>query len=163
MPSHRVSNNTGCPQCARFKKWTRRPTFADHPLLAEWDHECNSKRGNYPGNTTLQIFWLCNNCPARQQHSWFSPPFDRTARNKHGCPVCAGRKACRCNSLQAFCPDIAAEWEYSRNKGQPSDYAAGSHHCAWWSSPQRGFWQQTISSRTSPRRTAGRQHSTSQQ
>ena len=36
-PGQRVSLGTGCPQCARFKKWTRRPSFANHPLLAEWD------------------------------------------------------------------------------------------------------------------------------
>ena len=153
-PKRRVSDNTGCPQCARFKKWTRRPTVADHPLLAEWDHERNSERGNYPDNTTLQshkqIFWLCNNCPAGQQHSWSTAPFQRTGRNKHGCPVCAGKKACRCNSLQALRPDIAAEWDYSRNEGQPSDYTACSMHLAWWSRPQRGSRQQTINSRTQP-------------
>ena len=39
----RVSRGTGCPECARFKKtWTKRPTFANHPLLAEWDHKRNA-------------------------------------------------------------------------------------------------------------------------
>ncbi|KAL3158563.1 hypothetical protein ABBQ38_010782 [Trebouxia sp. C0009 RCD-2024] len=65
------------------------------------------------------------------------------------CPFCAGRAAFRCKSLQAFYPDTAAEWDYSTNQDQPSDYSASSHHMAWWSSPQRGSWQQSIHSRTS--------------
>ncbi|KAL3140478.1 hypothetical protein ABBQ38_004736 [Trebouxia sp. C0009 RCD-2024] len=56
--------------------------------------------------------------------------------------------ACACNSLLALYPDTAAEWDYSRNQGQPSDYTASCNYLAWWSSPQRGSWQQTITSRT---------------
>ena len=111
--SHRVSRGTGCPECAKkVKKWTRRPSFACHSLLAEWDHSRNSVRGNYPDSTTLQsnkqIFWLCHNCRAGQQHSWSARPGHRTGRYKSGCPFCAGRLACRCNSLQALYPDTAA-------------------------------------------------------
>ena len=152
-PNQRVTMDNGCPRCARLQKWTMRPTFADHPLLAEWDHERNSKLGNHPGNTTLQsgkrIFWLCNKCPAGQQHSWPARPSSRTGRIKRGCPMCAGRKACRCNSLQALCPDVAAEWDCSKNKGQHSDYTVSSNRLAWWSRPQRGSWQQIIHCHTS--------------
>ncbi|KAL3130369.1 hypothetical protein ABBQ38_008195 [Trebouxia sp. C0009 RCD-2024] len=56
--------------------------------------------------------------------------------------------ACKCNSLQELYPVIAAEWDYSQEQGQPSDYPASSHTLAWWLTPQRGSWQQTITSRT---------------
>ena len=95
-----------------------------------------------------QIYWLCKKCPAGQQHSWSAAPNSRTGRSKHGCPCCAGKAACQCNSLQALHTSIAAEWDHGKNKGQPSDHTAGSQHMAWWSSPQRGSWQQTINSRT---------------
>ena len=151
-PHHRVSKGTGCPECARFKKWTRRPTFASHPLLAEWDHRRNAANDFFPANITLgsakQIFWLCHKCPAGQLHSWSAPPYSRAGRFKAGCPVCAGQVACRCNSLQALYPDIAAEWDYSNNTGQPSDYPASSDQPVWWSSPRRGSWQQSIHSRS---------------
>ena len=49
-PNQRVGQNTGCPQCARFKKWTRHPTFADQPLLAEWDHRRNDANGHFPAD-----------------------------------------------------------------------------------------------------------------
>ncbi|KAL3152663.1 hypothetical protein ABBQ38_012260 [Trebouxia sp. C0009 RCD-2024] len=158
-PNARVSKRkTGCPQCcdhAKTKKRTRHPTFAEcnHLLLGEWDHKRNAAQGHYPDKITLksnkQIFWLCAKCPAGQEHGWSAQPFNRTGRVKAGCPFCAGWSACRCNSLQALYPETATEWDYSENQGQPSHHPASSHHLAWWFSPQRGSWQQTINSRTS--------------
>ena len=164
-PGRRVSKNkAGCSKCgdqAKTKKKVKYPTFAEcqdphsKAVLAEWDHERNPPQGNYPHNITLksskQIFWLCHKCPAGQEHSWSAMPKDRTGRGKPGCPFCAGQAACKCNSLQALYPDIAAEWDYGKNEGQPSDYSACSHHPAWWVSPEQGSWQQRIDSRTDPR------------
>ncbi|KAL3130456.1 hypothetical protein ABBQ38_008277 [Trebouxia sp. C0009 RCD-2024] len=150
-------NKAGCPHCyeaAKGDKKTKHPTFAEcqHPLLAEWDHERNAAQGNRPDNVRLksnkQIFWLCTRCPAGQEHSWSAQPKHRTGRGKTGCPYCAGKAACRCNSLQALYPDIAAEWDHAKNTGQPSNYAAGSWQLPWWSSSQGGSWQQTIDART---------------
>ena len=154
-PNRRVSQQSGCPRCAPRGTVTRHPTFAEcqHPLLEEWDYKHNEACGNYPHNTKLkshkQIFWLCKKCPAGQEHSWSAQPYSRTNRHQHGCPICAGHLACRCNSLQALFPTIAAEWDYTNNKGQLSDYTASSTHFAWWCSPERGSWQQTINDRTS--------------
>ena len=69
-PNRRVAVNSGCLQCAiRLRRWIKCPTFADHPLLAEWDHERNSERGNYSDNTTLQsgkqIFLGLQQLPSR--------------------------------------------------------------------------------------------------
>ncbi|KAL3152656.1 hypothetical protein ABBQ38_012254 [Trebouxia sp. C0009 RCD-2024] len=177
-PGARVSKEAGCKQCADNAKkariQTKHPTFAEckHPLLAEWDHQRNAAQGHYPDKITLrsqkQISWLCNKCPAGQEHSWSASPGNRTGCNKSGCPLCAGMAACKCNSLQALYPDIAAEWDYSRNPDQPSDYPASSVHLAWWCNLQRGSWQQPIYLRTNPvhqktarlRRIQQRQHST---
>ena len=158
-PNARVSMKRGCPQCAEVArtKHTRRPTFAEcqdpevRALLAQWDHRRNADENNFPHNTRLrshkQIWWFCTSCAAKQKHSWSTTASDRTAR-KLGCPVCAGRAACRCNSLQTLYPDTAAEWDHEKNKRLPSDYPASSHCLVWWSSTQRGNWQQTINSRT---------------
>ena len=160
-PNQRISKKKkGCPECAhtaRTKKRTKHPTFADcqdprgKAVLAEWDYERNAPQGNFPNNTTQrsakQIFWLCTKCPAGQEHSWCTAPNQRTGRHKTGCPVCAGRNACKCNSLQALYPDVAAEWDYTKNKSQPGDHTASSAFVAWWSNPQRGSWQRTIHSR----------------
>ena len=158
--SVRVKAKTGCPQCAQLARGAKRikhPTFAECQdpdaiaLLAQWDHEQNAAENKYPHNITLksnkQIHWLCTKCPAGQKHCWSAQPHNRTSK-KTGCPCCAGQVACRCNSLQALYPDTAAEWDQHKNEGQPSDYPASSGHLAWWSNPQRGSWQQTITSRT---------------
>ena len=146
----------GCPHCKEKLKTGKRikhPTLAEwqEPLLAEWDHERNALQGNFPHNTTLksnkQIFWVCHSCPAGQEHSWPAAMCSRSSPPKPGCPVCAGKVACKCNSLQALYPDIAAEWDYAKNEGQPSNYTAGSSHEAWWFSPQQGSWQRSINSR----------------
>ena len=153
-PGMRVSQQTGCPKCANRRTLMTHPTFAEcqHPLLAEWDNKRNEAWGNFPYNTTLrsnkQIYWLCNKCPSGQEHSWSVRPADRTSRKQSGCPICSGHVACQCNSLQALFPDIAAEWDHTKNTGQPSDYTASSNRLAWWCSPQRGSWQQQIKART---------------
>ena len=156
-PHARVSKQSGCLKCADRGTFTRHPTFAEcrHPLLAEWDHKRNEACGNYPHNIRLRsskrMYWLCTKCPAGQEHSWSAAPPSRTGRNQSGCPTCAGRVACRCNSLQALFPAIAAEWDFGRNKGHPGDYTACSHHLAWWYTLERGSWQQGINVRTDSR------------
>ncbi|KAL3147879.1 hypothetical protein ABBQ32_002600 [Trebouxia sp. C0010 RCD-2024] len=157
-PNMRVSKRkSGCPVCAQDAKRnprTKQLTFAEcqHPLLAEWDHARNAAQRNCPDKVRLQsnqqIFWLCNKCAKGQEHSWSAQPYSRTSRGRTGCPYCAGQAACRCNSLQAMYPDIAAEWDHARNKGQPSYYTASSNRLAWWSSSRGGSWQQTIASHT---------------
>ncbi|KAL3130450.1 hypothetical protein ABBQ38_008272 [Trebouxia sp. C0009 RCD-2024] len=128
-PNNRVGKiKAGCPHCyeaAKGNKKTKQPTFAQchHPLLAEWDHERNAAQGNHPDNVRLKshkkIFWLCAKCPAGQEHSWSARPSHRTGYGKTGCPLCAGKAACRCNSLQAMYPDVAAEWDHPGTKASP--------------------------------------------
>ena len=140
-PNKRVTkkSNTGCPQCyknRRSKNQIKHPTFAEcqdprgKAVLAEWDHERNAANKNFPHNTCLysnkQIWWLCNKCPAGQQHSWSARPCDRSGKHKSGCPFCAGMAACRCNSLQALHPAIGTEWDHSKKQSQPSDHTDGS-------------------------------------
>ena len=156
--SDRVQKKTGCPKCGPGHSMrglhSRRPAFTDsqHPVLTQWDHVRNAAQGNFPHNTTegsgKQIYWLCLNCPAQQEHSWTAVPGRRTGKHPSGCPSCAGQLACKCNSLEALYPDRAAEWDYGKNTGRPSDYTAGSAHQAWWQTPERGSWQQAIFERT---------------
>ena len=164
-PNQRLSKNkAGCPQCAKStntRKKIKHPTFAEardshsKAVLAEWDHDRNAAKRNFPHNIRLhsakQIFWFCNKCPAGQKHSWSARPCDRSGKHKSGCPFCAGMAACKCNSLQVLYPAIAAEWDYAKNQSQPSDHTAGSHSVAWWSSPQCGSWKQSTNSRTDSR------------
>ena len=154
-PNARTSYKSGCPQCANQARKVQKqhPTFSEcqHRLLAEWDHERNAAEGNYPEGTKLmsdkKIWWLCSRCNAGQAHSWSAMPSHRNALYR-GCPFCAGKAACKCNSLQTVYPSIAAEWDHDRNTRQPSDYTASSHALVWWSTPRGESWQQKINDRT---------------
>ena len=152
----RVSKKkSGCPQCAQNAKSDKKfkhPTVAEDPVLwAQWDHSRNANQGKFPDKIRLKssrkIFWLCSNCTAKQEHSWSAQPCNRTSRSKPGCPYCAGKVACQCNSLQALYPSVALEWDHGKNKGQPCNYPSNSNHLAWLSQEYLGSWQQTIQSR----------------
>ena len=110
-----------CAELARTASRVTHPTIAEDPvLLAQWDHKRNADHGHSPDKVRLKahkhIFWLCNKCPAGQEHSWSTRPIYCSGRSKTGCPFCAGHRACRCNSLLALHPSIAAEWDHDRNK-----------------------------------------------
>ena len=152
----RTAKNRGCPRCntgllGRTKK--HHPTLADskYSLLAEWDHSRNAALGIFPDNITLgskkQTFWLCPHCPAGQQHSYSAMLMSRTARRPTGCSMCAGHKACKCNSLQTHYPQLVSEWDFAKNQGTPDDHSAHSTFMAWWTSDKQGSWQQSIAQR----------------
>ena len=151
---HRVGGS-GCPVCNNQSgKHISHPTFAacKHPLLAEWDHQRNAEAGHFPDQITLasakQIFWLCSACPAGQEHSYSAPPRAQTQSCRpSGCSQCAGHTACKCNSLSTHYPDLALEWDYSKNEGTPEDPTAHSEDIVWWLSEQGISWQQSIHDR----------------
>ena len=151
----RVYRDAGCPRCSyKHKKQSRQPTFQDeqHSLLLEWDQERNALDGIFPHKTTLKsdklVHWVCHKCPKGQLHRYQMRAGNRTGKHAHGCPYCAGRRACSCNSLAACSPDIAAEWDFAKNDRSPADVTLRSHEVVWWSSASRGSWKQRINDRT---------------
>lgn len=152
----RVRHGSGCPKCAiRLRQGhPRHSTFADaqHPLLAEWDTKRNAAEDVYPDQITLgssqKVHWICGRCALGQEHRWRATPNNRLSKFASGCPFCAGQAACRCNSLQTLCPDIASEWHPAKNiPNTPSDYTEGSGVVVWWHNEARGTWQQRIKER----------------
>ena len=156
---HKVFDGSGCPRCSSGK-YSKQPTFqaAEHTLLLEWDHERNARDGIYPHNTTLQshklVHWVCHECPKGRLHRYRMRPYNRTTKHTQGCPYCAGRKVCDCNSLAACEPVIAAEWDFAKNGSSPADVTSGSSLVVWWRNDRRGSWKQRIYRRTMPRKKA---------
>lgn len=152
----RARSNSGCPKCQSHSSRTKRPTFAasNHHLLEEWDHPRNALEGIFPNKITLgskkQVHWVCNKCPAGEQHCWKAVASHRTRPNRpSGCPYCTGKAVCKCNSLQTLFPQIAAEWHPTKNAKTPCDYVRFSTSKAWWYNARRGSWEQSIDRRTS--------------
>ncbi len=158
--SDRVHGKTGCPKCAkanagRKADGTRQkhPTFAiaKHALLEQWDHDRNRHHGNFPDNTTLQscklIWWRCHECPTGKVHSWQARADLRT-RGK-GCPCCVGRKLCQRNSLETVCPDVAADFDITKNGVSPAEVTGSTHTKYNWLSDEPGAKKRSVAQRTS--------------
>ena len=76
-------------------------------------------------------------------------PQNRLARNR-GCPYCASREACICNSLQTLHPVAAAEYDTAKNGVGPEQILPGSYKMAFWKDASGQTWEQTPASRTKP-------------
>ena len=147
----------GCPECFASRNSSqpkqKHPVLADsqHAMLQYWDSEMNTKEGlslNDIKCRSMKIcHWVCHCCPKGQPHRWQVHP--GALYVGHACPCCSGHKACICNSLQSLFPEVAAEWDYSRNTGTPADYAAYSNSRVWWHTNKRGSFHTRIQDRTS--------------
>jgi len=156
----RVLYDRGCPRCSKIfcvGNKNKQPTFeaVQHPLLLNWDYERNPKDDIHPHNTTLGshklVHWVCHNCPKGHLHQFQAHPHHRTCKHSSGCPYCAGKRACECNSLQTHYPKISSEWDFARNDLTPAQVMSRSDQLVWWENPLRGSWVQRINERTDPR------------
>ena len=159
----RISNRTtylgGCPECARQRKrgkeQTTQPSLVavGERVMEHWDHERNAAEGWDPARITLgsrkKVHWLCSKCPLGLPHRWSARPNIRfSSSGRHlGCPCCSGQKTCKCNSLQTLYPDLAMEWDFTKNDGTPDDCAPHFAQKVWWVNDERGSWQTTPTSR----------------
>ena len=154
----RVEGDSGCPRCSKALPIGRKqPTFeaAHHALLLEWDYQRNALDGIHPHTTTLgsqkRVHWVCQKCPAGQLHRYQAAPKDRTSKKPSGCPYCAGKKVCRCNSLETHFPTTSLEWDFAKNDLTPAQVTSRSTQVVWWANAVRGSWAQKIDERTDPR------------
>lgn len=120
----------GCPYCAGRKLITGVNDFATlYPKAAsEWDYSKNnvSPSDVFP-KTNKKYYFLCP-----KGHSYLQSPNNKTSKN-YGCPYCSGQALLTgYNDLQTVYPEIAKEWDYSKNEKGPSDYRYGSGYKAWW-------------------------------
>ena len=156
----KVRRSTGCPKCAyvgRGADGTRQkhPTFAaaKHALLQQWDHDRNRESGNFPDNTTLRsnklIWWQCQECPRGKVHSWQAQACNRTSSKKSsGCPCCAGRQLCDCNSLETVCPETAADFDVEQNGVSAAEVTSSSSTKYSWQSDEPGAKKRSVNQRT---------------
>ena len=155
----RTGGGSGCPDCAAVRKAskTRHPTLTEsqHEMLQFWDWDLNEEAGLDPSKLRCRshrkAHWVCHKCLVGQPHKWqaaVNAMYRYLSRGTLGCPCCKGRQACKCNSLQSLFPEVAAEWDYERNKGTPAEYAAQSHKDVWWHNSRRGHFKVSILGRT---------------
>ena len=152
----KVDGQSGCPKCSTINRpWSRQPslTQSQHNAMLEFDFERNRRAGLDPDKITAGsnkvVHWICTKCPNGQPHLFVASPKSRIGLNR-GCPYCASKKACICNSLQSLYPALAAEYDTVRNDVGPEQVLPASHKQAFWKDPSGHTWEQSPFQRTEP-------------
>lgn len=125
---------------------TKKNSIANTILIKEWDWDKN--KGVDPSFITPfsnRKFWW--KCPLN--HSYQAAACDRSKGNK--CPYCCSQKVLKgFNDLEYKYPDLAKEWDYSKNKKKPDEVTAKSNKPYWWICPKCGYsWKTVVHVRTS--------------
>lgn len=107
-------------------------------VASEWDYQKNDglMPEHYLPHSNRQFWWKCSTCG----RSWLAAIGTRT--QGHGCPYCAHHKASETNNLAVVAPNLAAEWNYSRNGTlRPEDIAPNYNSKVWWICKRGHEWQ----------------------
>ena len=112
-------------------------------LLDEWDYEQNtSGPTQLSWGTGKNIYFVCG-----LGHSYKANPATKVKRNL-GCPYCAFRKLLKgFNDFETICPDAAREWDFSKNKAEPSEFLPGSQNKFWFICDKGHPWIASLFSR----------------
>lgn len=134
-----------CPHCFAQEK----SVFGKAPQLkTEWDFVRNERRSLNPSKITAgsgkKAFWVCAKSSA---HRWEAKVSHRVRGS--GCPYCAGRLATAESNLLTDAPEVAQEWDPTKNGATlPSEVKAGSGVKRWWICPTGHSYTATPDSRT---------------
>ncbi len=138
-------NGTRCPICSGKQVIKTTNDLATlHPnLLQEWDYEKNNQHPSeiYGGGKTLYN-WIC-----KLGHS-----YKCSIQNKlkgYGCSICSGKQVLKgFNDLESQQPEIALDWDLSKNKISPDKVHFNSFKEYNWKCHICGHeWKYQIASR----------------
>lgn len=150
-PGNRSSNGRGCPNCSNQKVLPENSIETLHPNIAKQFSKKNAPltaKQLSQGSNRL-VWWHCV-CG----HDWEATPYTRIQAGS-GCPACANRTVTESNSLLTKFPEIAAEWDYSKNLGlTPGQVIAGSAVRISWICPLGHSYSASVRKRTGPEKTA---------
>ena len=164
----KVDGQSGCPKCPNINRpWNRQPSLTEskHPAMLEFDFEKNGRAGldsdKITAGSAKLVHWICTKCPKGQPHLFAAAPRSRIGLNT-GCPCCANKKACICNSLQSLYPALAAEYDMARNGVGPEQVLPGSDKLVFWKDASGHTWEQSPGNRTKPEKGRKKQVAISQ-
>ena len=116
-----------------------------HPDVArQWDYTRNGDLtpDMFKAHSNTSVWWVCS-----KNHRWEASIDSRV--NGAGCPYCSNNVVLiGFNDLAYKRPDLAIEWDYSKNTFSPTSVTSGSGKRAWWICSACGHqWYAEISSR----------------
>lgn len=135
-----------CPYCTNKRASEDYNLSVLYPdLIMQW-HPTKNKP--YEPNKLLpksnkKIWWIC-----KFGHEWLTSISHRTDGEQ--CPYCVHRKTTKDYNLNALFPELAKEWNTSRNGSvNPEDVSPYSNKKFWWKCLKGHEWQSIVSNRTS--------------
>lgn len=144
---------SGCPNCAgvidkkkpsKLQKGINDFATEHREFLEEWDYDKNTIKPNeLTSGSTIKVWWKC-----KLNHSYAAAIVNRLKGT--ACPYCANKKILKgYNDLLTTNPELAKEWNYTKNKLNPSEVFAGTGKKVWWKCDKGHEWEAQISSRAS--------------
>lgn len=141
---NRIAGN-GCPYCSgqRTLPGYNDLTITNPELIKEWDYEKNEiTPTEISSGSKKKVWWKC-----KEGHSW-QASINNRAKKHSNCPYCSGRFGiCGVNDIATTHPDIAAEWDYEKNKIDITLIKAGSNRKVWWKCKEGHSWQAIVAAR----------------
>ena len=119
------------------------------PLVEQWHPRNSLLPYQVSHGSARRVWWKCKAGP---DHEWVAAVSNRT--RGAGCPFCTNRRPSVTNSLATCHPDIAAQWDHTRNgKLSPERVLRSSGIRVWWKcrSGRDHRWLGPIHDRTSGR------------
>lgn len=120
----------GCPYCKNKLVTPERNLavcFPDRLNFWDWERNVISPYELLP-NSDAYVHWKC-----QYGHTWDMSVNSATDREKMTCPYCSGRLPIPGKTdLATLEPEIAAEWDYTRNLLLPSNVTRMSGKKVWW-------------------------------
>lgn len=112
-------------------------------VAAEWDYELNGELtpDKVTPRSNRKAWWKC-----KKGHSWEAVIANRTYGK--GCPFCAGKRLVAGeNDLATVAPELAAQWDYERNRLSPDQVFSKSSGKFWWICEKGHRWGATVNNR----------------
>lgn len=135
------TGGSGCPYCAGKRIWWENCLEKKYPNVARNWHP--TKNGtltprDVASHSSKVVWWQCEH-----GHEWRRKIAYEI--NSQGCPYCSGRLACKDNSLAALRPDLAREWDVTKNGSlSPHDVTVKTRKRVWWRCDRGHSWQMNI-------------------
>lgn len=150
-PLSRTQKKSNCPKCYNSTRSdnTRKATSSlnlatEFPKLCKEWHSAKNKKlpQSFMPRSMDKVWWLCS-----KGHEWQAVIDSRTAGR--GCPYCSGRRASPEHNFGRTFPEIASEWDTTKNKKTPDQYTPHSNQKVWWRCLKGHKYQSQICSRAS--------------
>ncbi len=149
-PANRTAKKaTGCAVCSgqQVMKGVNDLETTNPALASQWHSTLNGSLmpSEVTESTSKKIVWQC---ALNEDHYWTATGYSRKAGQ--GCSVCRGLTVIEgVNDLRTLAPDLASEWDISRNLFGPEKVTPGSSKQVGWICNAGHTWTATVKSRVS--------------